>query len=425
MGKRRVLNPNFMNRNFVINFPQVLRLDPSTELTFYGNNEYGKGDFSEFVTSKLRISSISSDRIVYFKIKTTAPELFSFGPDSGVIKPRRSAEISILLLPVDGISILEREGAKHKFVIQSAFGSNETIPVGFWNSISSSNVMESKLQAIFTTSASGSTTPAANLFLKNPMIPNLLKRPQVLRLDPSMELTFNGNNGYGKGAFTEVVTSKLRLDNPSDRIVYFKVKTTAPKHYCVRPNSGVIKPGHSAEISVLLQPVDDPSILEREGAKHKFMIQSAFGSDETIPVDEFWKSISSSDVMDSKLRVVFNTSASGGTTPAANVVPASAAIPSKQPPSPTPAASTKKDYTTAYENAGFGEKNDTTELRRRHDAEKQKLETDNRKLQDQLNLLRQQLQSTAIASEGGFPTIHVVLLAVAMFLIGVILGKMI
>ena len=54
-------------------------------------------------------------------------------------------------------------------------------------------------------------------------------------------------------AFSEVVTTTLRLDNPSDRIVYFKVKTTAPKHYCVRPNSGVIKPGLSAEINVLVR----------------------------------------------------------------------------------------------------------------------------------------------------------------------------
>lgn len=254
------------------------------------------------------------------------------------------------------------------------------------------------------------------------------KRPQVLRLDPSTELTFNSNNGasFGKAPFSDVVTSKLRLDNPSDSIVYFKVKTTAPKHYCVRPNSGIIKPGHSAEISVLLQPVDDPAILEREGAKHKFMIQSAFSTSDMTPVDEFWKSVTSADVMDSKLRVHFNFStASGGTTPGiTTAVPAAAAIPPKQSPSPVPAQTTK-EFTTAYNNADSGEKQDTNELRRRHDVEKQKLDGENRKLQDQLNLLRQQLQSTAIASEGGIPTVHVALLAIAMFLIGVILGKMI
>lgn len=32
-----------------------------------------------------------------------------------------------------------------------------------------------------------------------------------------------------------------------------QVKTTAPKQYCVRPNSGVLKPGETANISVMLQ----------------------------------------------------------------------------------------------------------------------------------------------------------------------------
>lgn len=96
--------------------------------------------------------------------------------------------------------------------------------------------------------------------------------------------------------------------------MYFKVKTTAPKHYCVRPNSGVIKPRSSTEISVHLQPVDQPSSLERDGAKHKFMIQSAVANDDNQPIDDFWKQIGPANVMDSKLRVVFNL-----TSPAVNV----------------------------------------------------------------------------------------------------------
>ena len=45
------------------------------------------------------------------------------------------------------------------------------------------------------------------------------------------------------GPFKDVVTSELVLENPSDRSVCFKVKTTAPKRYCVRPNSGIIDSG--------------------------------------------------------------------------------------------------------------------------------------------------------------------------------------
>lgn len=51
------------------------------------------------------------------------------------------------------------------------------------------------------------------------------------------------------GPFTDVVTTNLKLKNPSDRRVCFKVKTTAPRRYCVRPNSGVIEAGATVTIS--------------------------------------------------------------------------------------------------------------------------------------------------------------------------------
>ncbi|KTF71928.1 hypothetical protein cypCar_00049909, partial [Cyprinus carpio] len=73
--------------------------------------------------------------------------------------------------------------------------------------------------------------------------------------------------------FTDVVTANLKLKNPSERKVCFKVKTTAPRRYCVRPNSGIIDPGATVIISVMLQPFEyDPN----EKSKHKFMVQTIF-----------------------------------------------------------------------------------------------------------------------------------------------------
>lgn len=54
---------------------------------------------------------------------------------------------------------------------------------------------------------------------------------------------------WPSGPFTDVVTTNLKLKNPSDRKVCFKVKTTAPRRYCVRPNSGVIDAGATVIIS--------------------------------------------------------------------------------------------------------------------------------------------------------------------------------
>lgn len=81
------------------------------------------------------------------------------------------------------------------------------------------------------------------------------------------------------GPFNDVVTSHLRLTNPSDRRVCFKVKTTAPRKYCVRPNNGIIEPHATATIAVMLQPTDK---IENDKNKHKFMVQSMFAPDGDV-----------------------------------------------------------------------------------------------------------------------------------------------
>ncbi|KAJ8011073.1 hypothetical protein DPEC_G00054400 [Dallia pectoralis] len=122
------------------------------------------------------------------------------------------------------------------------------------------------------------------------------KLEQILVLDPPADLRF-------KGPFTDVVTTNLKLKNPSGRRVCFKVKTTAPRRYCVRPNSGIIDAGSTVTISVMLQPFDyDPN----EKSKHKFMVQSIFASPNMTEMDAMWKDAKPDDLMDSKLRCVFD-----------------------------------------------------------------------------------------------------------------------
>ncbi|XP_051562467.1 vesicle-associated membrane protein-associated protein B/C isoform X2 [Myxocyprinus asiaticus] len=123
-----------------------------------------------------------------------------------------------------------------------------------------------------------------------------MARPeQVLLLEPQFELRF-------RGPFTDVVTTTLKLANPTDRNVCFKVKTTAPRRYCVRPNSGVIDAGTSINVSVMLQPFDyDPN----EKSKHKFMVQSLLAPPDMTDTEGVWKDAKPEDLMDSKLRCVF------------------------------------------------------------------------------------------------------------------------
>ena len=62
------------------------------------------------------------------------------------------------------------------------------------------------------------------------------------------------------------------------------------------------------------------------------------------------------------------------------------------------------------------------EIRKRFDTEKAKLERDNRDLRDEIARLNRLSQSTN--TEAGVPMIQVGLIAFAMLLIGLILGKM-
>jgi hypothetical protein len=242
-------------------------------------------------------------------------------------------------------------------------------------------------------------------------------KAQVLTLEPSNEISF-------KGPFTEVVTSNLRLSNPTDRPIFFKVKTTAPRFYCVRPNSGLVKPNETAFIAVMLQPVDNPGTLESERTRHKFMIQTAYAPNTDTPVDTFWKSADASQVMDSKLKVVFVNN-----TAEPNAEDSQKSPPTAMPPSPVQQNSKNESFSNANENASGGQnaqiqalqsrlKNEM-ELRKRVEDDKANLERENREV-------RMRLANKEGDAQLGvqLPTWTIFLISLATLLIGLILGKL-
>ncbi|KAI8850251.1 PapD-like protein [Chytridium lagenaria] len=86
-------------------------------------------------------------------------------------------------------------------------------------------------------------------------------------LQPSHDLEF-------RRPFNNVVKQTLKVTNthPTESLA-FKVKTTAPKQYCVRPNSGRIPPQSSAEVQVLLQSMKEDPPLDFK-CKDKFLVQA-------------------------------------------------------------------------------------------------------------------------------------------------------
>ncbi|KAG0141155.1 hypothetical protein CROQUDRAFT_674270 [Cronartium quercuum f. sp. fusiforme G11] len=112
---------------------------------------------------------------------------------------------------------------------------------------------------------------------------------------------------------TQLVKRTLTVSNPNAQPIAFKVKTTAPKQYCVRPNSGRIEPGERVEVSVLLQPMkEDPEA----GAKcrDKFLVQSTIITPEreSRPFAELWSSVEKEDknsISEHKIRCTYLPSA--------------------------------------------------------------------------------------------------------------------
>ncbi|KAK7744520.1 phosphatidylinositol-binding protein scs2 [Cytospora paraplurivora] len=110
--------------------------------------------------------------------------------------------------------------------------------------------------------------------------------------------------------FTVEVSQILKLRNPNKSPVAFKVKTTAPKQYCVRPNSGRIEPGHDVEVTVLLQAMKQDPPLDTK-CRDKFLVQSViisgdleFSNVQTINTLK-WDSVDKSQVQERKIRVNF------------------------------------------------------------------------------------------------------------------------
>lgn len=97
----------------------------------------------------------------------------------------------------------------------------------------------------------------------------------------------------------------IRLTNTSDHHVAFKVKTTSPKKYCVRPNVGVILPKSACEFSVTMQA--QRTALPDLECRDKFLIQSTIVSSGTTDADITASMFAKDDgkyIEEKKLRVI-------------------------------------------------------------------------------------------------------------------------
>lgn len=111
------------------------------------------------------------------------------------------------------------------------------------------------------------------------------------------------------GSFTKPTTEYLTLSNPTSQPLAFKVKTTAPKIYCVRPNASILEPGASVKVSIILQGFSQP-LPEDYKCKDKFLLVSVpcTGLSDPLKVGDSWSSLEAKNklqLVSKKLRVSY------------------------------------------------------------------------------------------------------------------------
>lgn len=125
---------------------------------------------------------------------------------------------------------------------------------------------------------------------------------KALTIEPEEELRF-------RGPFDDVVTVLMKLGNISRSKVCYRIMTTAPRRYCVRPNGGILDPGNSVDVSVMLQPYDHD-----HEENHSFLIRyTSIAEHEINNLSEKWKRVTPEEETKVKLKCVFEMPCSSET----------------------------------------------------------------------------------------------------------------
>ncbi|KAF9324332.1 phosphatidylinositol-binding protein scs2 [Podila minutissima] len=123
-----------------------------------------------------------------------------------------------------------------------------------------------------------------------------------IELEPASQLSF-------RRPLTESIKETLIIRNPTQLPIAFKVKTTAPKQYCVRPNSGLVGPGQELEVQVQMQAMkeDPPPDFK---CKDKFLVQSVAITAERaqLSATDLWLTVerdAKDQIREKKIRCAF------------------------------------------------------------------------------------------------------------------------
>ncbi|KAK9474100.1 phosphatidylinositol-binding protein scs2 [Dipodascopsis tothii] len=146
------------------------------------------------------------------------------------------------------------------------------------------------------------------------------------------------------GPFTKMVTRHIQLHNSSAEPIAYKVKTTAPKLYCVRPNASRVNPGETIDVAIILQGLKSEPGPDFK-CKDKFLVQTVTiaPEEESMSVLELWSQTEAAGrarIRDQKIKVQYDLSTPVAAAPDATgaAVPAAAGLTKRVPATAAPDA---------------------------------------------------------------------------------------
>ncbi|CAD7935749.1 unnamed protein product [Amoebophrya sp. A25] len=131
---------------------------------------------------------------------------------------------------------------------------------------------------------------------------------QLFELTPAQTLRFES----GK------LEERLVIRNTTQKNIAYKVKTTAPKSYVVRPSNDVLKSGEQATVKIVLQPGQDAPGRE---SSHRFLVQAlAIDGLENLTKEQ-WTRADKAEIHEVKMNVSYDTDSSAAPASATRGAP--------------------------------------------------------------------------------------------------------
>ncbi|CAJ2655540.1 unnamed protein product [Trifolium pratense] len=312
------INPRFASSEsftpFYGNYEKLKSQEDSFNLQIHPYELQFPFELKKEISCSLQLSN-KSDNYLAFKVNTPNPNKYYVTPNIGAVLPRSTCDIIVTMraqkeAPLDmqckDEFVIQSIDANHKRYHSKNGATTKDITPEMFNKESCYEVKECKLRVVY---------------IAPPQLPSQVREGsdkdlkasnnKVEQQDTSLQI--HPQELQFPFELRKQISCSLQLSNKSDNDVAFKVKTTNPKKYCVRPNNGVVLPRSTFDIIVIMQAQKQaPPDMQ---CKDKFLIQSIVANHKSYHskngattkdiTPEMFKKESGYEVEECKFKVVY------------------------------------------------------------------------------------------------------------------------